>query len=53
VFNGAGVNMLSKKETVGFQISGVVKRSDFGVTKYVPLVSDDVQLIIAGAFEKK
>ncbi len=52
-FIGAGVNPLSHKETLGFQITGLLKRSDFGVTKYVPLVSDAVQLTIAGAFEKE
>ena len=52
-FIGAGVNPLSHKETLGFQITGMIKRSDFGVSKYVPLVSDDVQLIISGAFEKQ
>ncbi len=51
-FVGAGVNLLDHKETVGFQLSGTVKRSDFGVTKYVPLVSDDVTLMISAAFEK-
>ncbi len=51
-FNGSGVNLLDKKQTLGFQLSGSLKRSDFGVTKYVPLVSDDVTLMIAAAFEK-
>ena len=51
-FAGAGANPLSKAYTVGFQASGHVKRSDFGVTKYVPLVGDDVKLTISGAFEK-
>ena len=51
-FNGAGVNMLDSKNTVGFQLSGSLKRSDFGVTKFVPLISDDVTLMIAAAFEK-
>ena len=51
-FVGAGVNVLDSKETVGFQLSGMVKRSDFGVTKYVPLVSDEVTLMISAAFEK-
>ena len=51
-FNGVGVNPLSRKETIGFQLSGSLKRSDFGVTKYVPLVSDEVTLMIAAAFEK-
>ena len=51
-FVGAGVNPLDRKQTVGFQLSGTLKRSDFGVTKYVPLVSDEVTLTIAVAFEK-
>jgi polyisoprenoid-binding protein YceI len=51
-FNGAGVNPLGKAYTVGFEASGKIKRSDFGVTKYVPLVGDDVDLILSAAFEK-
>lgn len=51
-FNGAGVNPLSKAYTIGFEVSGKIKRSDFGVAKYVPLVGDDVDLIISAAFEK-
>ena len=52
-FNKAGPNPMSKVATVGFEVSGVVKRSDYGVSKYVPFVGDDVQLIISAAFEKK
>lgn len=52
-FNGAGVNPLDKAYTVGFEISGAIRRSDFGVSKYVPLVGDEVQLIISAAFEKQ
>jgi len=51
-FVGAGVNMLDKKETAGFQLSGSLKRSDFGVSKYVPLISDTVTISINAAFEK-
>jgi polyisoprenoid-binding protein YceI len=50
-FNGAGVNVLDKKYTAGFEVSGKIKRSDFGVKTYVPLVGDDVDLIISAAFE--
>jgi polyisoprenoid-binding protein YceI len=50
-FNCAGVNPLDKKYTVGFEVSGKIKRSDFGVTKYIPLVGDDVDLIISAGFE--
>jgi polyisoprenoid-binding protein YceI len=49
---GAGVNPMDKAYTVGFSAQGTIKRSDFGVTKYVPYVSDDVQINITAAFEK-
>ncbi len=52
-FNAAGTNPLSHAYTVGFEVSGHIKRSDFGVSKYVPLVGDDVTLIISAAFEAK
>jgi polyisoprenoid-binding protein YceI len=52
-FNGAGINPLDKAYTVGFEVRGKIKRSDFGVTKYIPLVGDDVDLIISAAFEQK
>ena len=52
-FVGAGANPLSKKYTIGFDATGTVKRSDFGVTKYVPLIGDEVELSLHGAFEKK
>jgi polyisoprenoid-binding protein YceI len=51
-FIGAGVNILDKKETAGFALTGTVKRSAFGVSKYVPLISDEVTLTINAAFEK-
>ena len=51
-FNGAGVNPVAHDYTAGFEVSGVIKRSEFGVTKYVPLVGDDTRLIISAAFDK-
>ncbi len=48
---GAGVNPLDKAYTVGFQASGTIKRSDFGVSLYAPALGDEVELSIAGAFE--
>lgn len=50
---GAGVNPLSKKYTVGFEATGTLKRSEFGVKTYVPLIGDELHLTIAGAFEKQ
>ena len=52
-FNGSGTNPLSKAYTAGFEVSGKIHRSDFGVTKYVPMIGDDVTLIISAALEKK
>jgi polyisoprenoid-binding protein YceI len=52
-FIGAGVNPLDKAYTVGFEASGTIKRSDFGVLTYLPAVGDEVQLNIAGAFEQQ
>ncbi|MCX5617737.1 YceI family protein [Bombella sp. TMW 2.2543] len=52
-FVGAGVNMLDKKYTVGFDATMVIKRSDFGIKMFIPYVSDEVELRIAGAFEKQ
>ncbi len=51
-FNGAGVNPLSKAYTVGFDAEGVIKRSDFGVLKLVPVIGDEVTLRLSGAFVK-
>ena len=52
-FFGTGTNPMSKKVSVGFLGRIAIKRSDFGVSKYVPLVSDETVLVINAAFEKK
>lgn len=52
-FIAAAVNPLSKAYTLGFKATGVIKRTDFGVSKYAPLVSDQTTLTITSAFEKK
>jgi len=50
-FNGAGTNMIDEKYTAGFEVSGKIKRSDFGIKTDLPLIGDDVDLIISAAFE--
>ena len=52
-FGGAGANPLSKAYTAGFKATGTIKRTDFGVSKYAPLVGDVVTLSITAAFEQK
>lgn len=51
-FSGAGNNPFNKKATVGFHATATIKRSDFGVSYAVPMISDDVALDISVAFEK-
>jgi polyisoprenoid-binding protein YceI len=43
--NKVGENMM-KKKTAGFSATATIKRSDFGVTKYVPMLGDEVKLYI-------
>lgn len=52
-FNKAGINPFAKTYTVGFEVSGTIKRSDFGVSEDVPLVGDEVNLLISAPFEKQ
>lgn len=51
--HGAGVNPLNKKVTVGFDLAGTIRRSDFGVKTYLPLIGDEVELEISAAFERQ
>lgn len=52
-FKASGTNMMTKAFTIGFEVKGKLKRSDFGVATYVPLIGDEVDLIISAPFEKK
>lgn len=51
-FSGAGNNPFNKKATVGFHATTTIKRSEFGVSYGIPVVSDEVKLDISVAFEK-
>jgi polyisoprenoid-binding protein YceI len=52
-FRAAGVNGMTKHFTAGFDALAEIKRSDFGVKAYVPLIGDDVQIVISAPFEKQ
>lgn len=52
-FTGAGKSMMGGGDTIGFEATTSIKRSDFGVSGYVPLITDVVPLKITAAFEKK
>lgn len=47
---GSGTDPRDKSFVVGFEAVGTIKRSDFGITQYLPLVGDNVTLRIAGGF---
>ncbi|NOW44578.1 polyisoprenoid-binding protein YceI [Novosphingobium sp. SG751A] len=51
-FLASGVNPLSKGYTVGFNATASLKRTDYGVKTYIPLIGDEVTLRISAAFEK-
>ncbi|MCW1381767.1 YceI family protein [Novosphingobium sp. KCTC 2891] len=52
-FVGAGTDMMAKVPAVGFHGETTIKRSEFGVGGFIPLVGDEVPLSITIAFVKK
>jgi polyisoprenoid-binding protein YceI len=41
-----GMNLISMKNVCGANATATIKRSDFGVDKYAPVLADDVKVII-------
>ena len=53
-FKGAaGPNAILKDYEIGFDLTGRIKRSDFGITRYAATIGDDVDLIISAPFVRK
>lgn len=52
-FTGTGPNPRSKIETVGFEATATIKRSDYGITYALPVLGDAVNLHITAAFERR
>ena len=52
VYTGTVENPMSKKQTAGFQVSGVIKRSDFNLGSSFPaaVISDEVRIKADGEF---
>ncbi|MBF7073894.1 YceI family protein [Glaciecola sp. MH2013] len=52
-FNGAMLRQpFSGKPTMGFSATTIIKRSDWGMSKYVPSIGDNVEVMIEGEFAK-
>jgi len=52
-FHGAGANPMDHAYLAGFDATGVIKRSDFGIAKYLGNLGDEVTLIISAPFTRK
>jgi polyisoprenoid-binding protein YceI len=53
-FTRGAVFPMNQKYMIGFNVTGHIRRSDFGVSKYVQYgLADDVDLIISAPFERK
>jgi len=50
--NSAAMNPLNRREMIGFSATGILNRSDFGLTAYAPLVGDELSLVVQIEFEK-
>jgi polyisoprenoid-binding protein YceI len=51
-FNGGATSIFSGAYTLGFQATTTIKRSDWGLKSWLPLVGDDVKLTINTEFNK-
>lgn len=51
-FNGAGTPPMTQLYVVGFDAVGTLKRSDFGISNFIPLVGDEVELRISCEFDR-
>ena len=49
-YNGSGVFPVDKSTHYGFSATGTISRSAFGVSYGVPMVSDDVNLVLGAQF---
>lgn len=50
-FVGAGMNPAKQVYTIGFDIQGRIRRSDYDVTAALPMIGDELGLTISAAFE--
>ncbi|MBV8593559.1 MAG: polyisoprenoid-binding protein [Caulobacteraceae bacterium] len=52
-FKRAGDAPMMHAYMAGFEVSGEIRRSDFGVSNYIPILGDEVHLIISAPFVRK
>lgn len=49
-FHGGGLHPFTKKPVLGFNATGVIKRSEWGIKEWLPMVGDDVAIEIEAEF---
>ena len=52
-FHGGADNWMTGKYTLGFSAVGTIKRSDFDMSSYIPIVGDEITLEIYAEFLKQ
>lgn len=52
VLIGTGVDPVEGQQVIGFSASGLIHRSDYHLTNLLPMIGNDVILIIDGEFDK-
>ena len=52
IFNGFGVDPVEHVPRMGFSADATVRRSDFGASKYSPMIGDEVSVMIEAEFKK-
>ena len=52
IYRGVVENPMSKKQTAGFQLTGIIKRSEFNLGSRFPepMISDEVRIKADGEF---
>jgi polyisoprenoid-binding protein YceI len=50
--NKAAPNPFDKRPTLGFSATGLLKRSDFGIATYIPVIGDAITLTIDAEFNR-
>lgn len=51
-FNGTGIGFGPPVPRVGFSATGIVRKTDFGMTKFAGVLGDDVQIAIEAEFTR-
>jgi polyisoprenoid-binding protein YceI len=41
-----GIHLMNRKTVCGAEVSATIRRSDFGMMKYIPVVGDEVRIVI-------